>query len=368
MDFELLIIGTDEKAYSLARSCFDRYRKKAYLIGNKKYKITHNSNILNVDYYDNLDNTSIFINTLKDFALDHSGKYLILISADVKYIELIIDNAKILKNYYLFNYCTREIYQQFINPTTYFKLLEKYNISFPQFYVQNLNNKINTKNIIKIGFPLVIKDKNQNYVKNINNASEFKTIVKSKKNTLHKLFIVEKIDDSVENNYFSTLIYCDDKKNMEFSTVSNLELYHESNYQVLINGYNIDDKLKNEVKKVQTMLSDIGYRGFLELIWQYNKKLDKYLLINFSMNIPSSSYILVNCGYNLIERLVDNLMYHKYYQFEYIEYEICLSIIPKIKLLRQIENIEYKKEVNKLIRMNKYINLYVKKEINRRQK
>lgn len=356
MDFELVIIGEDEKAYSLACACFDRYQKKAYLIGDKKYNIINNTNVIN-DFYDDLDHNNIFVNTLIKFASTHTNKYLVLVTAENKYIELIINNEKILKKYYLFNYCSKDVYKKITNPITYYQLLEKYNISFPQVYVQKLHTKINSKNTIKLGFPLVIKDEKQNFIQNVTNRSELKNVIKFQNSTDNDTLIVEKVDNSVENYYFSTFIYCNNQHQMEFSTLSCLELYNDYQYQVLINGYNIDNKLKEEITKVKIMLEDIGYNGFLELLWQYNQALDKYILLNLNLNIPMSSYMLVNCGYNLSERLVENLMYHKYYKFEYINYEICLSIIPKIKLLKQIKNKSYKEEINKLIKMNKYINL-----------
>lgn len=353
MDFELIIIGTDESSFALARSCFIRYNKKAFIIGNNNIKYT--SKEFYYEYYSMLDND--FINILKDFSSKFNNKYLILVATQKKYIKLIINYEKVLKKYYLFNYCNSSIYEKITNLNILNGLLKEYNITFPQVYVQKLENKISTRNIMNLGFPLVISDEDNNFIGVVNNKDDLKNIIKKQKNNHKKKIFVKKVDNSVENYCFSSLIYSNDIKKAEFSTISCVELYQNNKYKVLINGYNIDNRLENEIKKVRNLLNNIGYNGIIELIWQYNKKDNKYILIDINLGIPISSYMLINCGYNIIERLVENLMYHKYYNFEYINYEICQSLITKRLLFKNLKNEEYKKEINKLIKMNKFVYL-----------
>ena len=356
MDFELIIIGTSASSYALAKSCFIRYHKKAYIIGNNDIKI--NSQEFNYEYYPNLDNN--FVNILKEYSSKFSNKYLILVSPEKKYIKLIINNEKVLKKHYLFNYCDKHIYEKLTDINSLNELLKEYNISFPQAYVQKLDNKINSKNIMNLGFPLIITDIDNKFIGNVNNKDELKEIIKKQKLHNKTNIIVKKVDNFVENLCYSTLMYSSNYKKTEFSTMSCAELYQNNTYKVLINGYNIDNKLKNELNKVRNMLDNIGYSGLLEFIWQYNKKDNRYILIDINLDIPLSSYMLINCGYNIIERLVENLMYHKYYNFEYINYEICQSLITKRLLFKNIKNEEYKKEINKLIKMNKFVYLDLK--------
>ena len=49
-DFEILIIGTDINAYTMARCYHEIYGKKANLIGKEEMKFTSLSTITNIEY------------------------------------------------------------------------------------------------------------------------------------------------------------------------------------------------------------------------------------------------------------------------------------------------------------------------------
>ena len=50
MDFEVIIVGSDINAYYMARNTYEKYHKKAHLIGKTKMNFTDYSNILEIEY------------------------------------------------------------------------------------------------------------------------------------------------------------------------------------------------------------------------------------------------------------------------------------------------------------------------------
>ena len=101
MDFELLIVGSDINAYHMARSYYEEYKRKAYLIGNMPVAVTYYSKILNFELIEDFKSASIFIKTLKKFYEEHSDKKILLIGSDDTYVRLIIENQEELKKYFI---------------------------------------------------------------------------------------------------------------------------------------------------------------------------------------------------------------------------------------------------------------------------
>ena len=50
MNFLVLILGSDANAYYMARCCYEAYKVKPHLIGQKKLGFTKFTNILTIEY------------------------------------------------------------------------------------------------------------------------------------------------------------------------------------------------------------------------------------------------------------------------------------------------------------------------------
>ena len=60
MDFEVIIVGTDINAYYMARNTYEKYHKKAHLIGKVPMNFTNYSNILEKALGDKLEMSKDF--------------------------------------------------------------------------------------------------------------------------------------------------------------------------------------------------------------------------------------------------------------------------------------------------------------------
>ena len=75
MDFKVLILGSDANAYYMARACFEAYHKKAHLIAKDRLAFTKYSNILTIEYHQNLWNEESFIKILNEYATKHGTNF-----------------------------------------------------------------------------------------------------------------------------------------------------------------------------------------------------------------------------------------------------------------------------------------------------
>ena len=92
-DFEILILGSDANAYYMARCTYEAFHKKAHLIGKNRLAFTKYSNILSIEYYDNLWDEEEFVRSLNDYASLYSSKILV-ISTNETYSIFLARNRK----------------------------------------------------------------------------------------------------------------------------------------------------------------------------------------------------------------------------------------------------------------------------------
>ena len=61
MDFFVLILGSDANAYYMARCCYEAYKIKPHLIGQRRLAFTKFSNILTIEYCQNFWQEDVYI-------------------------------------------------------------------------------------------------------------------------------------------------------------------------------------------------------------------------------------------------------------------------------------------------------------------
>ena len=131
MDFEVLIMGSDANAYYMARCCYEKYHKKAHLIGAYYRAFTKYSNILTIEYDKEIWNEEGFLNALKRYRKTHEGKILLIVSNET-YAEFIAKNREELKKDFYFNYPSIEIIKSLTTKELCYKTYENSCLDFPK--------------------------------------------------------------------------------------------------------------------------------------------------------------------------------------------------------------------------------------------
>ena len=368
MDFEVVILGSDVNAYYMARNCYEAYHKKAYLIGLTPMNFTRFSSILNITYVENLHDAKVAVKVLKEFAKEHKDKKLLLVGSNDNYVRLIIENQDELKKDYYFHTFSQELLDNFLIKDRFYSTYN--NLDIPETYIYDIDKKLDLKRIKELQYPLILKPGNgidyhdhefigQAKVYKIKNEEELKDVINQIKSAGYKgNLIIQKFIEGNDSNLFDCITYCDRNgkvKLMSFAQIGLQEHTHTGigNCTLLVNGYNQYGNTKKVVDKLKKFIETTGYHGICEFDLKYDHSDKTFKVLEINPRQARSSYYLTACGYNLVQYLVDDLIYEKKLDYHFIDEEMCLSFVPKKVIKEFVENQELKEKVLQLIKKNK---------------
>ena len=366
MDFEVLILGTDANSYYMARCCYEEYHKKAYLIGKERLAFTKFSNILNVSYEPNLWIEKEFLKVLEKFAKEHLNKKIVLISTNETYSEFISQNKDKINNQYIYNFPANEVIKTLTNKETFYKTYENSCLNFHKtiYYDCKKNKKIQTT------YPAVIKPSNvvmynhlkfagKNKIYKVNSKEELERIIKNIKNSGYndKLIIQEFIPGG-DDCLFDSVVYVNSKKKVEFISFAQIGLQERTksmvgNAAVLINGFNTTKgNVLNQVENIKKFMENIDYYGFAEVDMKYDARDNTFKVLEINARQGRCSYYVSALGKNLVKVIVDDCLFNKQKEYEFLDKQVLLSFVPKGIVKKYISNKEFK---NKALKMWKKV-------------
>lgn len=369
MNVEILIIGTDINAYTMARCVHEKYGKKVNLLGKEELKFTSLSSITNISYEPHLWDTEVFKKVLEDYAKKRKGKKILLIATNDFYVRLIMECETFLKQWYIFNYPKLDIVDTFLRKDLFYQAYcEKLDI--PKSYIYSCKERILKTDFL---YPVIVKPSNgvtyykhkftgQSKVYKIYDEEHLKKVIEQIEDSGYDdtLMIQEFIpgDDSA---LFDSIFYCDKTGKAILASFAQIALQEHThtgvgNCTVLVNGYSEYGNYEEQIQKMKTFLEEIGYTGYAEFDLKYDKRDGKYKVLEINPRQARCSYYLTACGYNLIEYLVDDLINNKQKEFTMIQNKVLLSFVPKNIIIKNVENEKLKKEIMKLIKEKKVYN------------
>ena len=121
MDFLVLILGSDANAYYMARCAYEAYGEKPHLIGQKRLAFVRFTNILTIEYYEDLWIEEKFIDKINEYAKLHNGKKILLISTNETYTEFIAKNKENLCDNLIYNIPSIDIISNLTNKEKFYK-------------------------------------------------------------------------------------------------------------------------------------------------------------------------------------------------------------------------------------------------------
>jgi D-aspartate ligase len=364
MDFEVLILGTDANSYYMARSTYEAYHKKAYLIGTKRLAFTKFSNILNVSYEPNLWDEAVFLKTLDNFIKEHNNKKIILISTNETYTEFISKNKDKINENYLFNYPDIEVINSLSNKEKFYKTYENSNLLFPKtIYFDCQKDNLELSNLT---YPIVVKPANvvsynhlefvgKNKIYKVNDELELLRILENiKKSGYQDKLILQEFIPGDDSNLFDSVAYVNKNGKVEFITFAQIGLQERTksmvgNAAVLINGFNTTSgNVKKQVKEIKKFIESINYRGFCEVDMKYDERDNTFKVLEINARQGRCSYYVTSLGHNLVKTIVDDVLYDINKPYEYLDKEVLLSFVPKGIVRKYIKNKEFKKKALKM--------------------
>lgn len=366
MDFEILIIGSDVNAYYMARCTHEAYNKKAYMIIKDKLAYTTHSRIINHIYNDSIWDESSFVDAVNSFAKKHSNKKIVVISSNETYAQFLVKNKHEFSPNVLFNYPDINIFEALINKEKFYKTFSKSNLAFPKtLYVKP--NEFNHK-LIDFQYPIIVKPANvvlynhisftgKKKIYKVENFDQLLDVMDNIKNSNYNdTMIIQEYIPGDDSYLFDSVVYSD--KNGEVKLVSfaqiGLQEHNPSmvgNAAVVINGYNsfkIDTS--SIVEDIKEFMNHISYRGFAEFDLKYDERDGKFKVLEINARQGRCSFYITPLGYNLVKILVDDLVFNKEMNFNYVNRKSMLTFVNKSIIKRYIVNEDFKREALKLYR------------------
>jgi len=154
-EFVPVLLGNDINTYSMARAFYEAYKIKTIVMGKHHTGPSCNSKI--IDYYANkdLDKQAVFIETINTLAKSMANKRIILIGCGDSYVELIIENKKILNENIITPYIDEDLMNDLITKESFYKRCDKYNLDYPKTFVYK--KIMGDKFLLPFDFPVILK-------------------------------------------------------------------------------------------------------------------------------------------------------------------------------------------------------------------
>lgn len=364
MDFKVLIIGSDANAYYMARACFEAYHKKAHLIAKEKLAFTKYSNILTIEYHQNLWDEEYFIKIINEYASKNKEQILIISTNETYSLFLARNHSKLRKNLICFEQ-DEKIIKSLINKEVFYKTYKNSCLTFPEtYYIDVVKDTL----IPTMKYPVILKPANVVLYNHLDFAGKkkiYKIVSEEElKETLHTIkesgyndrMILQEFIPGNDSYLFDSVVYVDTKGKVKVISFAQIGIQERKksmigNAAALINGLNtFDGDVEKAKKNIIEFMEQLGMNGFFEIDMKYDARDKKFKVLEINARQGRSSYYLVPLGANLVQIMVDDLLYHKDLPFRDLKEKILLSFIPKNVLKKFTSNETFKKEAIKLWR------------------
>lgn len=360
MDFEILIVGSDVNAYYLARCTHEAYNKKSYMLIKDKLAYTTHSRIIKRIYNSNIWKEDEFVKAIDDFAANHSNKKIIVISSNETYAQFLVKNRNHFNSNVLFNYPSLDVFNSLINKENFYKTFENSILSFPKtLYVKP--DKFE-ENKIDFMYPIIIKPanvvlynhtefENKKKIYKVNNREELiDTINFIKSSKYNDTLIIQEYIPGDDSYLFDSVVYSGKDGDVKLISFAQIGLQEHNpnmvgNAAVVINGFNsFKFDTSSMVDDIKKFMNSISYSGFAEFDLKYDERDGKFKVLEINARQGRCSYYITQLGFNLVQILVDDLIFNKKMSFKYVNKKSMLTFVNKSIIKKYILNPDYKKE------------------------
>lgn len=364
MDFFVLILGTDANAYYMARCCYEEYKIKPHLIGQRRLAFTKFSNILTIEYCPDFWKEETFLEVINNYAKNSEYKKILLVSTNETYTEYISKNKEKLNKKFVYNLPSIEIIKTLTNKENFYKTYENSELTFPKtIYFDAKKDKIES---IKIQFPLVLKPANvvkynhvdfvgKNKIYKIDNQSELeKTINIIKNSEYDDRLIIQEFIPGDDSYLFDSVVYADKNSKCKIISFAQIGMQERTksmvgNAALLINGFNtFDGNVDKQINNIISFIEKIGYMGFAEIDMKYDYRDKIFKVLEINARQGRCSYYLTPLGCNLVKTMVDDVIKNKDIEKKVLTEKVLLTFVPKGIIKKYCTNKKLKKEALKL--------------------
>lgn len=149
---------------------------------------------------------------------------------------------------------------------------------------------------------------------------------------------------------FDSVVYVDRLGKVKIISFAQIGIQERSksmvgNAAALINGFNTFDGDSETMKEQIIKFSEtLGMNGFFEFDMKYDEKSKTFKVLEINARQGRCSYYLTPLHANLVETMVNDLIFLKDLEMKDLREEYLLSFIPKKIIKKYVVNAEFKKK------------------------
>lgn len=383
-----VIIQSGQNAYGVARSFYEAYRIKSLvlepalkakgirtlLLGGTRGIATQNSQIIDFQYVDRLDEPDYFVQALIDVAKQFKNKKLILLVGDCYYAELIITNKQTLQQYFILPYIDEDLMKRIQTKEEFYKCCDLYNIKYPKTVVVTKEHAISD---VPFDYPMIIKPSNsveytscsfpeKKKVFLAKNEEEKQQIISSIYRSAYKDSLILQEFIPGDDSYIRVLdVYVGKDKRVKLMCLGNKLLEDPSPQNIGTSLAIMTDFDEQLMDNIRYFLEDIGYVGYANIDMKLDVRDGEYKIFEMNLRLGASSYYVTASGYNLMQYVANDYIFNASLELTYVQTKHLWSLIPESVLFKGLKNEKLKIEAKRLIKQGKYSNaLYFKEDMN----
>ena len=361
-DFEILILGSDANAYYMARCAYEAYHKKAHIIAKNRLAFTKFSNILTIEYYNDLWDEERFVAILNDYAKIKECPVLV-ISTNETYSMFLAHNKSVLDKNLVFPNQDEKVLLSLTNKEKFYKTYKNKGLSFPEtYYFDPLKSTI----IPTMNYPVIVKPSDvveynhlsfvgKEKIYQVFSEEELNIVLKRIKDAHYtKPLIIQEFIEGDDSYLFDSVVYVGRDglvKTISFAQIGLQERTRSmvGNAATLINGFNTFNGDTTKMKEsIKSFMEKLGMNGFFEFDMKYDKKSQTFKVLEINARQGRCSYYLTPLKANLVEIMLKDLVLQEELPFRDLKEECLLSFVPKNIVKTYITNEDFKKEALRL--------------------
>ncbi|SEN99845.1 ATP-grasp domain-containing protein [Paenibacillus sp. OV219] len=380
-DFLPIILGSDENAYGNVRLIHERYQIKPLLLCSRLLIPTMNSSLFDLVQIDRFDSESVFPGALLKILVKHAApnRKLVVIPCSDYYAGMLSRHYSTFKGLIANHFISESLLDTLDTKDKFYKLCEKHGMDYPKTIVSEPNERERALEQMEFKFPIVVKPENSNAYEYLhcefegkkkvfffNKKEEYMAMVRSMNTSDYKgKLIIQEFIPGGDSSMRVINSYSDDNGKARMMCLGQpvLEEYTPKtlgNYAAIISR---SDKAIYE--KIKKFLEEIGYIGFSNIDMKYDSRTGKYMLFEINPRLGRSSFFVRAAGLNMIEALIDNVVYGKNEATVYSDQTALWTNVPRAVLRKYVTEPALSSEINALYRQNKVLkSLWYSKDLN----
>ncbi|WP_054696392.1 carboxylate--amine ligase [Syntrophomonas palmitatica] len=365
-DFIPVMLGNDINVYSLARAFYEAYKVKSTACGKAKSGPACHSKIIEYQAIDNLDQPPVFIRVLNGLADRFADKKLILLGCGDNYVEQIIRNRAQLRENIIAPYVDANMMDALITKESFYEMCDRYWLEYPKtfLYTRDMGEDFD----LPFGFPIILKPSNginywahpfasQKKVYKLDNRQDLLKVIEEiyQAGYEDKLIIQDFIPGDDSYMYAMNSFSGRDKK-VRLMALGHVILEEHTphglgNAAVIISEH--DEELS---LKIKDFLENIGYEGFASFDIKYDRRDNRFKILEINLRQGRGSYYVTAAGYNLAEYVTEEYIFNQPRNFKIVRNEILWTAIPLPAAFMVIKDQECRANIKRLIKSRKAVN------------